>query len=61
MNKMGRSLQAAIGLAIGAFLLWLAMRGVGGEELLALLAAVRLKWVALAVGLYAGGLCLASR
>jgi uncharacterized protein (TIRG00374 family) len=57
-EQMGRGLQAGIGLAVGAFFLWLALRGVSGEEIRTLIAAVRLKWVALALGLYAGGLFL---
>jgi glycosyltransferase 2 family protein len=58
MIKMGRAFQAGLGLAIGAFFLWLALRGVSGEEIRSLIAAVRLKWVALALCLYGGGLFL---
>lgn len=58
MNKIGRGVQASIGLALGAFFLWLALRGVSEEEIRTLLVAVRLKWVALALGLYAGDLLL---
>jgi glycosyltransferase 2 family protein len=58
MNKMGRGLQAGVGLAVGAFFLWLALRGVSEEEIRTLLVAVRLKWVALALALYAGDLLL---
>lgn len=58
MIKMGRPFQAGLGLAIGAFFLWLALRGVSGEEIRTLATAVRLKWVALAIGLYGGGLVL---
>jgi glycosyltransferase 2 family protein len=55
---MGRALQAGIGLAIGAFFLWLALRGVSEKEIRTLLGAVRLDWVALALALYAGDLLL---
>jgi uncharacterized membrane protein YbhN (UPF0104 family) len=55
---MARGLQAAVGLGIGAFALWLALRGVDGQEIRSLLLAVRLEWVDLALGLYAGDLLL---
>jgi uncharacterized protein (TIRG00374 family) len=58
MIKVGRAFQAGIGLAIGAFFLWLALRGVSEEEIRTLLVAVKLKWVALALGLYGAGLFL---
>jgi uncharacterized membrane protein YbhN (UPF0104 family) len=58
MRGVGRGLQAGIGVAVGAFFLWLAMRDVSEEEIRALLAAVRLKWVALALGFYVADLLL---
>jgi uncharacterized membrane protein YbhN (UPF0104 family) len=58
MIKIGRAFQAGLGLAIGIFFLWLALRDVSGEEIRTLIAAVRVKWVALALGLYGGGLFL---
>jgi glycosyltransferase 2 family protein len=56
MNKMGRGLQPGIGLAVRAFFVWLALRGVSEKELRTLLAGVSLKWVALALALYAGSM-----
>ena len=55
---MGRAFQAAAGLAIGAYFLWLALRGASEEEIRTLLGVVGLKWVALAVGLYGASLFL---
>ena len=50
--------QGAVGLAIGAVLMWLALRGVSLAEVLALLGQADARWIALALVLYGCDLCL---
>lgn len=55
---MGRGLQAAAGIGIGALFMWLALRNVAFDEIQSLITSVDMRWVALALGCYGGSLLL---